>query len=363
VQNNHELAVGILLTALVTYTDTASAQYCDPRYDPDCHGTYRQPQPPQPPFPFFLFPQPRDQYSRETDARDPSRDPYGRDPYVRDPYRRDPYGRDPYAEPDEPPPPPPYRRPTPPRESYAVRPPTGEPYEQSQEPPPYYYGRPPTQPMPQPARPDIDRSYERPSYGQPYEGPYDQGIRRQYASLYSGVPNERFPIPAVDLSQVAPEFLRTTVMYPNGEAPGTIVVDPRNHFLYFVEGGGRAIRYGVGVGRQGFGWSGVATIHNKQEWPSWYPPRDMFKRQPELMQQMSELEGGPGMPGGPRNPLGSRAMYLWQGDHDTLYRIHGTTEPWTIGKSVSSGCIRMINQDVIDLYARAQVGTRVVVLQ
>src|SRR5450759_3665232 len=142
---------------------------------------------------------------------------------------------------------------------------------------------------------------------------------------------------------------------------GTLI-DPHNHFLYLVQGGGRALRYGVGVGRQGFGWSGAATIHNKQEWPDWYPPKEMIQRQPELRRQMSELQGGLGMPGGPRNPLGSRAMYLWQGNKDTLYRIHGTVEPWTIGKSVSSGCIRMINQDVMDLYQRTPVGARVVVL-
>ncbi|HWN50387.1 MAG TPA: L,D-transpeptidase [Xanthobacteraceae bacterium] len=143
---------------------------------------------------------------------------------------------------------------------------------------------------------------------------------------------------------------------------GTIVIDPQRHFLYLVQEGGRAIRYGVGVGRQGFGWSGIATIHDKQEWPDWYPPKEMIQRQPELMKVMSELQSGIGMHGGPRNPLGARAMYLWQGNKDTLFRIHGTVEPWTIGKSVSSGCIRMINQDVIDLYQRTPVGNKVVVL-
>ena len=106
----------------------------------------------------------------------------------------------------------------------------------------------------------------------------------------------------------------------------------------------------------------AAVIHDKQEWPDWYPPKEMIQRQPELARQMSELRGGLGMPGGPRNPLGARAIYLWQGNKDTLFRIHGTVEPWTIGKSVSSGCIRMINQDVIDLYQRTPVGSRVVVL-
>src|SRR5205823_14358145 len=142
----------------------------------------------------------------------------------------------------------------------------------------------------------------------------------------------------------------------------TFNIETLNHFLKLVQSGGRALRYGVGVGRQGIGWSGVATIHDKQEWPDWYPPKEMIERQPELRRQMSELQSGLGMPGGPRNPLGSRAMYLWQGNKDTLYRIHGTDEPWTIGRNVSSGCIRMINQDVIDLYQRATAGAKVVVL-
>ena len=195
-----------------------------------------------------------------------------------------------------------------------------------------------------------------------WHGPSTLALRSQYAALYAPVDGERFPIPAVDLSDINPEYLRKTVFYPTQEQPGTIVIDPQNHFLYLVQGGGRALRYGVGVGRQGFGWSGAATIHDKQEWPDWYPPKEMIQRQPELRRQMSELQGGLGMPGGPRNPLGSRAMYLWQGNKDTLYRIHGTVEPWTIGTSVSSGCIRMINQDVIDLYQRMAVGARVVVL-
>ncbi len=174
-------------------------------------------------------------------------------------------------------------------------------------------------------------------------------------ALYGPVSGERFPIPAVRLADIHPEYLRKVVFYPTHEQPGTIVIDPQNHLLYLVQGGGRALR-------QGFGWSGVATIHDKQEWPDWYPPKEMIERQPELRRQVSELQSGLGVPGGPRNPLGSRAMYLWQGNKDTLYRIHGTVEPWTIGRSVSSGCIRMINQDVIDLYQRTPVGARVVVL-
>jgi lipoprotein-anchoring transpeptidase ErfK/SrfK len=192
--------------------------------------------------------------------------------------------------------------------------------------------------------------------------PLDPRAAGQYASLYAGVDGEPFPIPALRLTDVDPAYLRREVSYPTGEQPGTIVIDPQSRYLYFVEGGGRAIRYGVGVGREGFGWSGVANVHDKQEWPDWYPPKEMLQRQPELMRNMSELRGGIGMAGGPRNPLGARAMYLWQGNKDTLFRIHGTVEPWTIGRSVSSGCIRMINQDVIDLYKRIEVGAKVVVL-
>jgi lipoprotein-anchoring transpeptidase ErfK/SrfK len=180
--------------------------------------------------------------------------------------------------------------------------------------------------------------------------------------MYGPASGEPYPVPGIKASEVDPNFLRTTVYYPSREAPGTIIVDPANHYLYLVQDGGRAIRYGVGVGRQGFGWSGIAAVHDKQQWPDWYPPKEMLERQPDLMKSMSQLQSGIGMPGGPRNPLGARALYLWQGSKDTLYRIHGTFEPWTIGKSVSSGCIRMINQDVIDLYERAPVGARVVVL-
>jgi lipoprotein-anchoring transpeptidase ErfK/SrfK len=192
--------------------------------------------------------------------------------------------------------------------------------------------------------------------------PLDPALARQYAALYAPANREPFAVPAVRLSDIDPQFLRQRVNVQTDEPPGTIIINAQNRFLYFVEGGGRAIRYGVGVGRQGFGWSGIATVKNKQEWPDWYPPKEMIARQAGLRQQLSELQSGLGMPGGPRNPLGARAMYLWQGNKDTLYRIHGTFEPWTIGQNVSSGCIRMINQDVIDLYERVPLGAKVVVL-
>ena len=163
-------------------------------------------------------------------------------------------------------------------------------------------------------------------------------------------------------TEVDPAFRRADVDYVTREPRGTIIVDPAHHYLYYVEGGGRAVRYGVAVGGEGFGWSGVSTVHSKQEWPDWYPTGDILVRHPELKPGLKQLASGVGMPGGPDSVLGARALYLWQGNKDTLYRIHGTNEPWKIGSNVSSGCIRMVNDDVIDLYARAPIGTKVVVL-
>lgn len=158
----------------------------------------------------------------------------------------------------------------------------------------------------------------------------------------------------------APNF--KVVRFDRAEPPGTIVVDPSSHLLYLVQGGGQALQYEVGVGKEGYGWSGEATIHSKQEWPDWYPTKEYLDRRPEIKQAMTELPSGTGMRGGPENPMGARAMYLWQGKTDTLYRIHGTNEPDTIGHDVSAGCIRLRNADVVDLYNRTPVGTRVVVL-
>jgi lipoprotein-anchoring transpeptidase ErfK/SrfK len=148
----------------------------------------------------------------------------------------------------------------------------------------------------------------------------------------------------------APSRLRRQIVnYATQEAPGTIVIDTPNTYLYFVLGDGKALRYGVGVGREGFTWSGVKTIERKSEWPDWLPPADMLARQPYLPRFMA---------GGPGNPLGARAMYL----SGSVYRIHGTNKPSSIGQHVSSGCIRMLNEDVIDLYARTHIGAKVVVL-
>ncbi len=146
---------------------------------------------------------------------------------------------------------------------------------------------------------------------------------------------------------------REIVDYPTRQRPGTIVVNTTERRLYFVLPDGKAVRYGVGVGRPGFDWAGAHAITRKAEWPGWTPPASMLKRRPDLPRHMA---------GGPDNPLGARALYLYQGDRDTLYRIHGTSEPWSIGKSMSSGCIRLFNQDIIDLYSRVPTGTNVLVL-
>jgi lipoprotein-anchoring transpeptidase ErfK/SrfK len=152
-----------------------------------------------------------------------------------------------------------------------------------------------------------------------------------------------------DDGDVPPALRRQVVAYGTKEAPGTVIIDTPHTYLYYVLGGGKAIRYGIGVGREGFTWSGVKEIARKAEWPDWYPPSEMLARQPYLPRMMA---------GGPGNPLGARAMYLG----GTIYRIHGTNAPATIGGRVSSGCIRMLNEDVVDLYNRVHVGTKVVVL-
>lgn len=171
----------------------------------------------------------------------------------------------------------------------------------------------------------------------------DPGQPARVASLPAGNPYR--PIDTAP----DPRFERQVVAYGGPQAPGTIVIDSDNKFLYLVETGGKAMRYGIGVGRPGFTWAGVKSITRKAEWPDWTPPAEMLKRRPDLPRHME---------GGEENPLGARAMYLGS----TLYRIHGTNEPNTIGTNVSSGCIRLRNEDVIDLYERVKVGTTVVVL-
>lgn len=229
--------------------------------------------------------------------------------------------------------------------------------------PDYYDGADPTYPLPRLLPPPAQRDpYEQsrdyappPRYGQPqvldpgdtyrappeplYVDPQDGG-RARGASDY-------------DLGENANRRTMLEVQNPTREGPGTIVIDTASRHLYLVEQGGRALQYGIGVGREGFAWKGEAKIERKAEWPDWIPPSDMLKRRPDLPQRMA---------GGIENPLGARALYLFKGNKDTLFRIHGTNEPDTIGKAVSSGCIRMMNADVIDLYQRVPVGTRVKVL-
>lgn len=178
-------------------------------------------------------------------------------------------------------------------------------------------------------------------------------VRALYEQLVDG---DR-ELPAVDLTLVDPRYLRQEVFYSSQYPVGTIVVDTAQHFLYLVQENDKAIRYGIGVGREGFAWSGEARIERKAAWPFWYPPVEMQARD----EQARRWAGG--MPGGPDNPLGARALYLYQNGRDTLYRIHGTGEAQTIGRNVSSGCIRMINHDVINLSERVPVGTNVVVLE
>ncbi|KQW21346.1 hypothetical protein ASC80_14755 [Afipia sp. Root123D2] len=157
-------------------------------------------------------------------------------------------------------------------------------------------------------------------------------------------------VPSEAEEQLPPEFQRTMVYYRTTEAPGTIIISTSERFLYVVQGGGRALRYGIGVGREGFQWQGLMTITRKAEWPDWTPPPEMIARQPYLPRFMA---------GGPGNPMGAAALYLGT----TVYRIHGTNQPQTIGSAVSSGCFRLVNADVADLYHRIPVGTKVIVRQ
>ncbi|NNM73172.1 L,D-transpeptidase [Enterovirga sp. DB1703] len=208
-------------------------------------------------------------------------------------------------------------------------------------------GRDPGQPLrqvrqpPQPSAP-ANAAYR---YVDPFDEPQveREPERRRMAAL-PAAPHE-----AVPLREPSPEYQRQIVSFDGPEAPGTIVIDTPSRFLYLVQPGGQAIRYGIGVGRPGFTWAGVKTITAKREWPGWTPPPQMLKRRPDLPRHME---------GGPDNPLGARALYLGS----SLYRIHGTNEPHTIGQNVSSGCIRMMNEDVMDLYERVRVGTRVKVI-
>lgn len=164
--------------------------------------------------------------------------------------------------------------------------------------------------------------------------------------MYASFEDSGFVLPAIPYQKVKPEFRRQIVVDPTGEAPGTLVVDTRNRFLYLVQPGGEALRYGAGIGKAGFEWSGRGVIQFGRKWPTWTPPKEMIARKPEV----AKWAGG--QPGGLDNPLGARALYIYRDGQDTGYRVHGSPEWWTIGQAMSSGCVRMMNQDVIDLFDR-----------
>jgi len=182
------------------------------------------------------------------------------------------------------------------------------------------------------------------------------GTFKMFSSDYGSKVDAGYQLPAVPIYKVDKKFHRQIVRYDTAEKPGTIVVDTANKFLYFVLPEGKAVRYGIGVGRQGFEWHGTAHVALKREWPTWTPPSAMVGRQPEL----AKWRGG--MPPGLMNPLGARALYLFNKGGDSGYRLHGTPEWFSIGKAMSSGCIRLMNQDIIDLYDRAETGAKVIVL-
>ena len=196
---------------------------------------------------------------------------------------------------------------------------------------------------------DYDQDWERyddPAYG---EDEYDPALLPPPEADFD------YPIEAVDPKLIEPRYQRQVVEFDEFVKPGTIIVDPAAHFLYHVRGHRQAMRYGVGVGRDGFAWSGTAEIRMKRRWPRWVPPHEMVARDERAAKWAN------GQPGGPGNPLGARALYLYADGKDTLYRIHGTTEPESIGKSVSSGCVRMLNEDVAELFEQVPIGTQVIV--
>jgi lipoprotein-anchoring transpeptidase ErfK/SrfK len=178
-----------------------------------------------------------------------------------------------------------------------------------------------------------------------------------FTDSYGSITDAGYTLPAIPINRVKPQFVRQVVNYETNERPGTVIVNTRERHLYFILPGGRAMRYGIGVGKQGFAWSGTAYVAWKQEWPNWHPPKEMAVRKPDIARYV-ENGMGPGL----SNPLGARAMYLFnEKGQDTLFRLHGTPEWASIGTAASSGCIRLMNQDVIDLYSRASVGAKVIV--
>jgi lipoprotein-anchoring transpeptidase ErfK/SrfK len=221
---------------------------------------------------------------------------------------------------------------------------------------PYYTE--PVQPQPVPTREPIPqkRNLFQTQFHQTYGLPASNPVHR---TMYGVMRDEGHTLPAIPYSRIEPRFLRQEVSYQTNEVPGTIVVDTRAHYLYLVQPGGKAIRYGVGLGKDSFAWSGRGKIQWKAKWPRWTPPQDMVARQPEL-RQFASAEGGatPGL----NNPLGARALYIFQNGQDTLYRVHGTPDWQSVGRATSSGCVRMLNQDVIDLFGRVPAGAEIVVI-
>ena len=187
--------------------------------------------------------------------------------------------------------------------------------------------------------------------------PTGAGVSSFTRTSYGALPDEPYPIPAVDLKKLKARYRRSIVDFPTAEIPGTIIVDTPNRFLYLVLGDGKAMRYGVGIGRDGFTWGGRGRIQYKRAWPRWTPPDEMVSRQPELEKYRTGME--PALD----NPLGARALYIFQNGQDTLYRLHGTQDAASIGRAVSSGCVRLVNQDIIDLYNRARPGATIIVRQ
>jgi len=175
-------------------------------------------------------------------------------------------------------------------------------------------------------------------------------------SAYAPSADEKFPVRKPNMNMIPRAFHRKVVRYSSSEKPGTIIINTGERQLYLIEPNDVAIRYGIGVGREGFEWAGRAQIRRKAKWPTWTPPPEMVAREPRLR----KFAGG--MPGGASNPLGARALYLFQGNRDTQYRVHGTNDPRSIGKAMSSGCVRLLNHDIADLYERARIGAEVIVI-
>ncbi|NGO63447.1 L,D-transpeptidase [Rhizobium daejeonense] len=207
-----------------------------------------------------------------------------------------------------------------------------------------------TQPVPQ--KRELYQTQFHQTYGLPVTNPLHKVV-------YGLISDEGHTLPEIPLDRVDARYLRQEVSYQTVEAPGTIVVDTKARFLYLVQANGKAIRYGVGLGRDGFAWSGRGVIEMKRKWPHWTPSNDMVERQPDLRSVSAERGGAVA---GLNNPLGARALYIYQNGKDTLYRVHGTPDWQSVGKATSSGCVRMFNQDVIDLYDRVGPKAQIVVI-